>query len=124
MKPIKFNSWEEMYNAVVMDDIDLYSPEARMYVFHYNAYGSLAYYDVDENEAKELAEQAMDENYWGAYLGVGGYILDIGDDYEKLWEQNRHYEERDDNSACWFCKDYYNCTWYDTKDYTEEVTKL
>lgn len=124
MKPIKFNNWKEMYDKIVEEGCDLYSPSEELYVFGYNDSGSIAYYSIDNKEAKELSESAIvDDEYWGAYLGVGGYINDIGDDYEELWIQGKQYEEREDNHAFMFCKELYKFEWYDTEEYQVEVTK-
>ena len=124
MKPIKFNNWKEMYDKIVEEGCDLYSPSEELYVFGYNDSGSIAYYGIDNKEAIELSERAIvDNEYWGAHLGVGGYINDIGDDYEELWIQGKQYEEREDNDAFLFCNELYKLEWYDTREYQVEVTR-
>ena len=119
MERIKFNSWKEMYDYL-LNDGDLYSPETETYVFGYNMYGSIAYYSLDEDEVRNLVNECGNDEYWSGYLGVGGWICDIGKDYEMLWEEEKQYDENDDNSAYWFCLENYEHEWYDTNDYAEK----
>jgi hypothetical protein len=61
------------------DDGDLYMPLLGMYVFHYNEDGAVCvYYNITMPKALELEQKSREDDgeYWGAYLGVGGYIYD------------------------------------------------
>lgn len=68
----------------INDGTDLYSPSSGIYVFSYNDKGAIAVYDVSVDEAEALIEKSnkADGEYWGAFLGVGGYIYDAYDDKE------------------------------------------
>ncbi len=73
---MKFQSAEEMLK-LIQSEVDLYSEKAEKYVFCYNDAGSVCCYSIDPEEAKELAKQAdARDEYWGAFLGMGGYIWD------------------------------------------------
>ena len=76
---MKFESAKDMYEAVRGND--LYNKELELYVFEYNDHGALCYYYIDEEERKELKKKSAesDGEYWGAFLGIGGYILDDTD---------------------------------------------
>lgn len=123
MKPIKFNNGREMYDYLVKSPKgDLYSPSYGTYVFGYNDCGSIAYYSIDVNEAKDLANKCKEygEKYWNAFLGLGIYICDIGKDYEELWKMGTRmeYNPNEENNAYWFCEECYMYDdWYDTNDY-------
>lgn len=102
-----FKSAQEMLNT--LQDIDLYSPDAELYVFMYNDKGGIAYYEVDNDEAIKLAcRAAEDGECWGAYLGVGGWICDAIDDTENPPNPNC--------SNLDFCGEVYMFNWIDTKD--------
>lgn len=72
---MKFQTAEQMLEYINKGN-DLYSRQAEIYIFSYNDAGSVCTYNIDQGEAKRLAKQAndSDENYWGAFLGVGGRI--------------------------------------------------
>lgn len=73
---MKFNTAKEMLDYI-NDNNDLYSRKAEKYVFNYNESGSICTYDIDEDEAKELAKKAKKTpEYWAAFLGTGGKIFD------------------------------------------------
>ena len=75
---MKFESAKDMYDAIMFGD--LYNKELELYVFEYNVHGALCYYYIDEEEAEELREKsAQFGEYWGAFLGRGGYVLDDTD---------------------------------------------
>lgn len=84
---MKFNNTKEILNYLQSDG-DLYSAEAEIYAFCYNSRGAIAYYYISEKEASKLADQAREfDDYWGAFLGVGGRIIEPDDDnYE--WFDN------------------------------------
>lgn len=78
---VVFSSTEEMLKTV-QDDVDLYNVLTGEYIFKYNEAGSIAVYDVSLEEAKKLEEESQISNeYWGAYLGVGGNIYDDPSEY-------------------------------------------
>lgn len=74
---MKFNSAQQMLDFINGGN-DLYSPKAEIYVFNYNEAGSIATYRITTEEAGELANKVKhsEENYWGAFLGIGGSIWD------------------------------------------------
>ena len=64
---------------------DLYCVEQEIYLFSYNECDSVCYYRIPLDEAKRLeAMTREDGNYWGAYLGVGGWIYDDDEAQELL----------------------------------------
>lgn len=65
-----------MYKFVA-DGNDLYNKNSGLYVFVYNDAEALCFYTLSEDEAKSVASKANESGeYWGAYLGWGGSILD------------------------------------------------
>lgn len=74
---MKFQTAEQMLEYITKGN-DLYSRQAEIYIFNYNEAGSVCAYNIDQEEAKQLAELVnnSDENYWGAFIGVGGQIWD------------------------------------------------
>lgn len=104
----RFNSGKEMLTKL-WGGVDLYSPSANLYVFAYNDSGSIAYYSVDEEEAKQLQELSKKHNgeYWGAFLGPGGWIID-DPSYEEFHEG--------DETNLDFCNNVYRSDWIDTSD--------
>lgn len=73
---MKFSSGKEMYE-VVASGVDLYNENERLYVFAYNDAGALCCYSLNSESARIVAEQAAaGDEYWGAFLGWGGDILD------------------------------------------------
>lgn len=96
---MRFNSAEEMLSSI-QDGNDYYNPKLELYVFAYNDVGSIACYNVDTALAKSLSQQAKEqEEYWGAFLGCGGHIID------------------DPSSLQWCDKCYMNDNWINTNDY-------
>lgn len=79
---MKFNSANEMYE-LVREGFDLYNINTGNYVFVYSDKGSIAVYCFDLEYAKELSSKAVELNeYWGAFLGRGGYIYENGSELE------------------------------------------
>ena len=73
---MKFNSGEEMLD-VITNQCDLYSKEKEIYVFSYNIYNSIAYYNIGNKEMNELRIKAeMNNQCVSGLLGVGGRIVD------------------------------------------------
>lgn len=73
---MKFNTGKEMLEHINSGN-DLYSVKAETYVFNYNASGSIATYTVTSEEAKKLSKLSKKyDDYWGAFLGTGGWIWD------------------------------------------------
>lgn len=76
MLEIKFKSAQEMYD-LVNEGVDIYNYVTNDYVFLYNDYGSLCAYTIDLEDAKKLQDMAEEnDDYWCAFLGVGGRIYD------------------------------------------------
>lgn len=75
--PVRFKDAEEMLSSIQSGE-DLYNKETEQYVFLYNGAGSIAVYDIEEQEADALiaSSHAAGGEYWGAFLGVGGNIYD------------------------------------------------
>lgn len=108
MKTFEFASGEEMLDTL-QRGMDLYSPSQEMYVFLYNEAGGIAHYSIDERVAIHLERLARQHNeYWAAFLGVGGHIWDDpGDKYNKP------------NPGCSnidFCNEWYGVDWINTLD--------
>lgn len=71
----KFSSANDMLEKIKVNDYYNYITEE--YVFTYNDRDSIAVYNIDKDEAKKLSKQAKEnDEYWGAFLGPGGYIYD------------------------------------------------
>lgn len=93
-----FTSPEEMYEA--LQTTDLYSREKEQYVFLYNNDGAIAVYPITVEEAEKLASlSAETDEYWGAFLGIGGDI------YDDPWE---------------FCDTEYLGEWVSTDGFIDE----
>lgn len=85
---MKFSNDNELL-SYLQNDGDLYSAEAEIYAFCYNDRGAIAYYNVTEKEASKLAALAREMNdYWGAFLGVGGRIIEPDDEENYKWFDN------------------------------------
>lgn len=98
IKKLKFKNWADMYRLII-SGTDLYNPKTGCYVFVYNDVGALCYYKLRIDEVLDLIEQSKkDGEYWGAYLGTGGYTL------------KPSYPSFD------FCKDNYTDEWVKTSD--------
>ncbi len=82
-KTMSFEDGETMLEEI-NNGTDFYSPSAGVYVFSYNDKGAIAVYDVSVAEAEELIKKSnkADGEYWGAFLGVGGYVYDAYNDEE------------------------------------------
>lgn len=99
-----FKDGKEML-AEIQADTDLYNPVTEQYVFCYNAAGSIAVYNISNKEASKLREMAKQAGeYWGAFLGPGGYI------YDDLGYED--YEEGDISNLDW-CNNNYEGEWED-----------
>lgn len=121
---MKFNNAQEMLNAIVNDGMDLYNPNTNEYVFLYNDCGSIAVYDwIDKEKANEIYELSIDENghqeeYWGAFLGIGGYIFD-SERYKR--ENPKKYDDMLNDALAW-CEEHWKLDgWIDTKNYKRNV---
>lgn len=116
---MKFNSGKEMYELIT-SGVDLYNKNDGVYVFLYNDADALCCYYLDEDEAKSIASDANNANeYWGAFLGVGGYILD-DTDYDCFRYSNNEDERYLYLSPSFeFCNEYYNHNgWMTTKEFS------
>lgn len=73
---MKFDSAKQMLDYI-QEGNDLYNPRLEVYVFVYSDAGSIAYYNISVDEAKELERRSREaDEYWGAFLGPGGWIVD------------------------------------------------
>lgn len=74
---MQFNSALEIYDYLI-DSGDLYNTTKGIYLFNYNAAGAIAYYYISRGELRDLLMKVdPEENYLGAALGPGGYIIDV-----------------------------------------------
>lgn len=115
---MKFNSGKEMLDYI-LDGHDLYSSSTATYVFAYNDLGSIAVYgEIFEDEANELHWKANDsDEYWGAFLGIGGMIYDS---VEYIEEQKGDVElaiEMHQLNIQWCSSSIDIDDWIDTSDY-------
>lgn len=116
---IKFNSAKEMYDYLVSGN-DLYSYSAGVYAFVYNDADALCYYNLSNEEVKEIVAKNTDD-FWSASLGIGGYILD-----ESEYDDDEHRYSNDEEmrnlylQPSWdFCNEMYaKEDWLNTKDVT------
>ena len=69
-----------MYDTI-QNGSDLYNINTGDYVFLYSDRGAIAVYNFDIECAKDLSLHSAGE-YWGALLGVGGYIYENGEELE------------------------------------------
>lgn len=98
-------SGKEMLDAI-RGGTDLYCEELELYVFLYNEAGSICYYYISPEEAKDLQKQSEKwDEYWGAFLGVGGHIVD-----------DPSYEEYDEDqlSNLEWCEQMFDHKWIPT----------
>lgn len=95
-----FNSGQEMLETI-KNDIDLYNRETEQYVFNHNINGNIAVYHISNEDADKLAKE---DEYWGAYLGVGGYV------YEDITDDG--YKQGGCTNLDW-CNDNYKGEWED-----------
>ena len=100
--PTTFASTDAMLAAINADN-DFYNKTTGEYVFKYSESGSIAVYRLDMEEALELQKKAMeDKQYWGAYLGPGGYIYDNPDRRDcNILETNIGYCEKNYMHPSW-----------------------
>ena len=107
-----FNSAKEMLEYI-QEGNDLYNQNIETYVFVYSDAGSIAYYSIDNDHAKELSQTAKEYNeYWGAFLGCGGYIVDDPD--------SDSYREGRETNLEWCEGCYMEEGWVNTNDYPQE----
>lgn len=73
----KFANAEAMHECITIDCIDLYNVNTGQYAFCYNEDMAICEYKLSIIQALELAIKAtQNDEYWAAYLGVGGLIFD------------------------------------------------
>ena len=93
MKYLNFKNGQEMYDYILADN-DIYCPSARAYVFHYNEDGAICEYSIDLSEAVKLENDSRESGeYWGAFLGWGGGIIDPDANYSPIDYCNGTYSE-------------------------------
>lgn len=79
---MKFNSAEEILDFI-KDGNDLWSPSTNIYVFVYNEDGAICTYNINHEKAIELSQESeRDNEYWSAFLGLGGEIYDPPENLE------------------------------------------
>lgn len=106
--PLQFKNAQEMLDTI-QRGTDLYNPECGIYVFVYNDEGSICYYSIDREQASELAAKVkVTDEYWGAFLGWGGHIIDVPD--HECWEEGMAVPLD-------FCKEVYRGQWFDTRNW-------
>ena len=109
-----FNNGKEMLDYI-QSGKDLYSPSEQLYIFLYGLYGSIAYYYISNEEAAELRQT---NEYWGASLGPGGWVIDTED-----WYKENNLECLIDPDIEWpedFCNRYYMLDDWEEADYVKE----
>lgn len=122
----KFKNGDEMFGYITSGN-DLYSKSAGVYVFVYNDADALCCYSLDSEEVAELLEERekslFPDEYWEAFLGWGGEILDeweYNDDehrYSEDWEKRKLYLQ----PSLDFCNEMFETEdWLDTDDVTIE----
>ncbi len=76
-KYVVFKDPDEMLKRIE-DGEDFYNETTGIYVFRYNEKGSIAYYRLTNEQARNIANEAfrIGETMWSAVLGSGGYIID------------------------------------------------
>lgn len=96
-----FSNGKEMLD-IIQSGTDLYCPYKETYVFLYGE-ESICHYDwINKEHATHLATEAKASNeYWGAFLGVGGHIEEDGDELD-------------------WCERMFHYAWIDTKDWEED----
>lgn len=86
---MRFNSAEEMYNAVVTENRDLYCVDEERFIFHYNDEEAICEYVIYPKIFDRLYMKAKEHGeYIAAFLGPGGYIYDNGMDYCERYYDN------------------------------------
>ena len=121
----KFKNGKEMYDFLASGK-DLYSSKLEIYVFEYNDAGALCYYGLSDTEVKEIVEKKRPDEYWAAYLGPGGSILDSSeyDDDEHRYSEDEAKRNLYLQPSIDFCNENYsNEDWIDTDDLSLELLK-
>lgn len=108
---LRFDSAKEMYDMLI-DGPDLYSPTKELLVFHYNADGAIAHYDIDSEEAAKLVKMSKETGEaWCGLLGPGGYIVDCLNSGEDV------------SPVIGYLEDLYKDVWVTTEDYAEMLDR-
>ena len=98
-----FSNGKEMLDVIIHDCLDLYNSETEQYVFVYSDCGSICEYSISNEHAEQLRKlKEEDGEYWGAHLGIGGYIYDD--------PSHEDYEEGDYSNLDW-CNENYQGEW-------------
>ena len=114
----KFADGDAMYKYLTAGN-DLYNKETGEYVFQYNDAGALCTYYLKPETAKEIAAKAKeDDEYWGAYLGGGGTILDDPNNDEYRFSKDDYKRNLYLEPSFTFCKENFaKRGWVDTREY-------
>ena len=123
---MRFKNGKEMFDYLITGK-DLYSPSERIYIFVYNDSDALCYYYLSYQEVLEiLNDKGNSDEYWGAYLGIGGRILDDGeyDDDEHRYFGTQEMLDLYLQPSYDFCENYYDIDdWMNTDDVTIDFIK-
>lgn len=118
---LKFANWEEMYDYLVSGQ-DLYNFKTGDYIFVYNDADALCRYNLSSKETLDLVEKSNETGeYWGAYLGIGGHILDEPDydDDEHRYSDDQTMRDLYLKPSYDYCKFNFSLDgWINTKEYT------
>ena len=123
MNTIKFESARHMYELIAEGN-DLYSKELGIYVFVYNDAGALCYYNLDLQDVADILvkqKAAPQAEYWAAFLGPGGYILDNPEFDEHRYSGDDELHDKYIQPSLDFCEQYFAVQdWVLTDDVTLE----
>jgi len=108
MRKINLRSAESML-SLITSGVDLYCEDTETYVFLYNEEESICvYYGIDKEQADELEAEALaNDEYWAAYLGWGGHIIDSDEWYAERGEERPKWME----TPLEWCEKNYNGNW-------------
>ena len=101
---------------------DLYSKSLGTYVFEYNDAHALCTYGLYPEDVEKLIKDSKEyKDYWGAFLGIGGYILDNPDYDEYRYVEDEAKRNLYLKPTLDFCDETYMVEdWMDTEDVTIE----
>lgn len=124
---MKFNSGKEMHDYICNVG-DLYNINTGIYVCEYNDAHAVCVYHLRPDEVIELIAKSKESGeYWEAYLGAGGKILDAEDYNNDVYRYSEDETMRNLylKPTLDFCEHMYKEEWVDTIDLTvEEVQRM
>lgn len=112
---MSFNSPEQMLDAILNGEKDLYNVKTGDYVFHYSESGSIAVSNLTSEEAEEIDKKAIENGeYWGAFLGGG-----------EIWDDPERAAENEQDCNLDYCKKVYNLDgWVDVTVYPNKEKNI